>query len=407
MISVQEAQEIILSAVRRQPPEECMLTEACGRITAEDVISPIPLPPFNNSAMDGYALRKCDVAAATDDNPVRLILAGEVAAGDSVSEKSLQQELQPGHTAQIFTGAMVPAGADAVIRQEDVVVEEQVIVIKRPVKLNENIRFKGEEVKAGDTVLTSGSSLSPAGVGVLASLGLKNVPVFSRPKVGILVTGSEIVHNRDDLAPGKIFDSNSFTLLAALREMNIPITFQQTCLDDRATLQRELARGLEATDVLLVTGGVSVGKYDFVKETAAQVGIEELFWRVKQKPGKPLFFGATADRKKLFFGLPGNPASVLVSFYEYVRPALLKSMGSSQPFLLNTTAALHQDYTKRPGLTHYIKGKLVSDGTVEILDGQASHMMSSFAQANCLVVMDETVAELKKGDQVKIHLLPT
>ncbi len=402
MIDVKEAQQIILSTVRVQPAEECGLSEACGRVLAEDLASPISMPLFDNSAMDGYALRSCDVAAATEDNPVYLTLSGEVAAGDGVESGMM---LQPHHAAQIFTGAMVPAGADAVIRQEDVTAEETKITIKRAVKLNENIRFMGEEIRHGDKVLTAGTRLSPAGVGVLASLGQTSISVFSRPRVGILVTGSEIVGATADLRPGKIFDSNSFALAAALRELDIPVTFQKTCIDDRETLQRELIDGLNQTDVLLVTGGVSVGKYDFVKETAAKVGIEELFWRVKQKPGKPIFFGATTDRTKLFFGLPGNPASVLVSFYEYVRPALLSAMGMRGPFLTATIATLKNDFSKRVGLTHFLKGNLASDGTVEILERQGSHMMSSFARANCLVVLGEAVNDLAKGDKVEVHLL--
>lgn len=405
MIDVQEARRIILSAVRQQAAEECELPEACGRVLAQDVISPIPLPPFNNSSMDGYALRSSDVTAASEANPICLALSGEMAAGDSAPDH-LQQVLQPMHAIQIFTGALVPAGADAVIRQEDVVAAENTITLHRPVKLNENIRFQGEEVKPGDIVLQAGIMLPPAGVGVLASIGVKTVFVYARPRVGILVTGSEIVSDAGELLPGKIFDSNSYTLAAALQLMNIPVCYQQTCIDEREALRSAIIEGLEATDILLVTGGVSVGKFDYVKELSAEAGIEELFWRVKQKPGKPLFFGASADRKKLFFGLPGNPASVLVSFYEYVRPALLTGMGVEEPFLPVFKATLVNDYSKAPGLTHFLKGNYTADGAVEIMGGQGSHMMSSFARANCLLVLSEAVIELKKGDMVDIHLLP-
>ena len=403
VISVTEAKRLILAAVKPLPAVSCDLADACGRVLAADVVSPFPLPLHDNSAMDGYALRSADTEQASDNNPLSLTVIGVIAAGESTHGLP---PLLPTQAVQIFTGAMVPPGANAVIRQEDVTIHGGQIVLTRPVRPKESLRFKGEEVGEGDTVLTAGEVLSPAGIGVLASLGLKSVQRATRPRVGILVTGSEIVTDFIHLQPGKIFDSNSHVLTAALQRMGLPPVFRKSCVDDRETLRQTIGDGLAKCDVLLVTGGVSVGKFDHVKEVSAELGIEEIFWKVRQKPGKPLFFGSTKDGQKLLFGLPGNPASVLVCFYQYVYPALMKAMGATEPFLASAHVGLHKDFAKPPGLTHFLKARLTAGGTVEILERQGSHMMSSFARANCLAAIDEAVTDLRKGDMVEIHLLP-
>jgi molybdopterin molybdotransferase len=403
MITVAEAKHLILATVKPMPVVHCGLTEMCGRVLAADVISQFPLPPHDNSSMDGYALRSADTQSASEKNPVSLTITGMIAAGESAHCLPPLLSMQ---TMQIFTGAMVPASADAVIRQEDVIIRDDHIVLKRSVSRKENMRFKGEEIEEGSVALKAGETLSPAGVGLLASLGHKSASVAACPRVGILVTGSEIVTDFIDLQPGKIFDSNSHVLTAALKQMGIPPVFKESCVDDRETLRQKISEGQAKSDILLVTGGVSVGKFDHVKEICAELNIQEIFWKVQQKPGKPLFFGSTKDRQKLLFGLPGNPASVLVCFYQYVYPGIMKAMGATQPFLPSARVCLHNDFSKAAGLAHFLKGRLAADGTVEILELQGSHMMSSFARANCLVAIDESVTDLRKGDMVEIHLLP-
>jgi len=402
MISVDKAKELIWSAVPKMPVEICSITAACGRVLAQDVVAPLQLPMFDNSAMDGYAVRSEDTTGAEVGNVVLLKLAGESAAGAPESGYVIGAM----ECRRIFTGAPVPPGADAVIRQEDVTVADGGIEIRLSVARGSNVRYAGEEVKIGDVVLEKGEQLTPAGIGILASLGLEKIEVFRRPRVGIIVTGSEIVTNIADLQPGKIFDSNSHVLAAALGQLGVPVTFRSSCKDDREILGSTIRDGLEQVDVLLVTGGVSVGDYDYVKEMATQAGVVELFWRIKQKPGKPLFAGTTVGNTKIFFGMPGNPASVLTGFYEYVRPALLMAMGKRNAQPVSTMMRLSKSYHKPAGLTHFLKGNLRPDGTADILQYQGSHMMSSFARTNCLVVIPEETTEIEEGELVEVHLLP-
>jgi len=402
MISVARAKELVLLAAPTMPVESCSINAARGRVLAKDVLTSLQLPLFDNSAMDGYAVRSEDTSGADDSNVVELKRTGESAAGAPDSGDILGSM----ECRRIFTGAPMPPGADAVIRQEDVVVANGVIQIQQSVGRGSNIRYAGEELKIGDVVLEKGEQLTPAGIGILASMGVKDVEVYCRPRVGIIVTGSEIVDDIADLHPGKIFDSNSHVLAAALEQMGVPLVLRSSCKDDREILGAAILDGLAQVDVLLVTGGVSVGDYDYVKELAAQAGVGELFWRVKQKPGKPLFVGTAEEGKKMFFGMPGNPASVLVSFYEYVRPALLMAMGKRESGPATTMAKLVKSYRKGAGLTHFLKGNLREDGSVNILQNQGSHTMSSFAKANCLVIIPEEITEIEEGELVEVHLLP-
>ena len=391
MISVAEAKAKILETVVPRPSVQVTLAEARGRILAEEIRSPFDLPLFTNSAMDGYAVRGAD-------HPVLLTLVATVAAGEI-----LETPLPEGSAVRIFTGAMLPDGADAVVKQEEVIQSDQKIRILRPVSPGENVRYRGEELKQGDLLLAKGGRLSSGAIGLLATVGLHEVPVHLPPKVGLLVTGSEIVTDPKNLAPGKILDSNSFALAAALQELGLVPSFIRRCRDEKGSLLRSVQEGLETVDFLMVTGGVSVGDFDFVREVAQEIGVQEIFWKVKQKPGKPIFFGKGGT--KFLFGLPGNPVSTLVCYYEYVRPALLATMGASDHFLPALRMPLAESFRKKPGLMHFLRGKF-SASRVEILPHQSSHMMTSFAQANCLIIVPEHGEEVKEGDEVEIHLLP-
>jgi molybdopterin molybdotransferase len=266
--------------------------------------------------------------------------------------------------------------------------------------------MQGEELGRGEVLLQAGTRLTAAGIGLLATAGCELVKVVPPQKVGVIVTGSEILELGKALEAGQIFDSNSYTIRAALNQAGIVPVFVQHAQDDRTEIISKLRDGLAGSDMLLVTGGVSVGDFDFVKDAAQELGLETLLWKVRQKPGKPLFVGATPDRRKLLFGLPGNPASALVCLYEYALPALLKSMGANDPELPRLRVPLSGDFRKNASLTHFLKGRIQSSGSVEILEQQGSHMLTSFARANCLVVIPEEITEVNSGDIVEVHLLP-
>ena len=404
MISVSEAQKKMLKLIPLGALQKVTLQEAVGRVVAETIFSPHPLPFFNNSAMDGYALRSKETSNATPNHPLRFTVSKTIQAGDLP-----QNLLGLGKVARIFTGAMMPPGADAVVKQEDVCIEGKQMRLTRSVGKNENVRLEGEEIRRGEALIHQGTHLSPAAIGLLASVGLREVPIYSPPRVGLLITGSEVVSHTHQFRPGKIFDSNSFALTAALAEINLTPSFMRRCVDRKGALQRAIAEGLFKSDFLVVTGGVSVGDFDFVKNAAREVGVKEVFWKVRQKPGKPLFFGTAQEGRKIFFGLPGNPASALVCFYEYIRPALLKAMGIQDLLLPCVKATLKDAFQKKPGLTHFLKGKLSEDPEghhVEILENQGSHMMSSFVQANSLVVIPEESERINPGGEVDVHLMP-
>jgi molybdopterin molybdotransferase len=403
MISVREAQGKILQAVTMGPSRKVPLAEANGRFLAEEILAPMDSPSFDNSAMDGYALQSKDTKGAGPETPVTLRVVGTLPAGTR-----WDGDMQGGAALRIFTGAMIPRGADAVVRQEQVHLTGGEIILKGPIQAGENIRQRGEELRTGEVVLTPRAALTPASIALVAGFGFQEVPIFSPPRVGILVTGSEIVKTREEWELGKVFDSNSFGLSSALQGLFVAPTFIRHCRDNREELLWAIGEGLEETDFLLVTGGVSVGDFDFVKEISGQVGVDEIFWKVAQKPGKPIFFGKKGERKFLF-GLPGNPASALVCFYEYVRPALLHSMGAPSPFLAELRFPLRQPYKKKPGMTHFLRGFLeVGDEFpgVRILEQQGSHLLGSFAQANCLVVIPQETEMVEAGGTVAVHLLP-
>lgn len=407
MIRVEEAQRVIRDIISPYPGVCVPLKESVGRVLAKSVISPFDLPLFDNAAMDGYALRAEDTVFASMERPLIFSVVGVASAG---SETRLR--LEEGQAVRILTGAMVSDGATAVVAQEDVLTKAGQIVVSEPLERHLNIRFAGEEIHKGDLLLRVGTRLSPAAIGLLASVGITEVPIISPPRVALVITGSELVHDTSEIGPGKIFDANTPLLEAALRELNIVPVLISHCVDQRDHLLRTLSAALEQADMVIVSGGVSVGEFDFVKDVAAECAVHEIFWKVKQKPGKPLFFGSRMRPgmpDQFVFGLPGNPASALVCYYEYVRLALFCAMGATNLQLPSVYASLAQPFRKRAGMQHFLKGKFRSEtglNQVSILDRQGSHMLSSFAEANALIVVPEEVEALEKGDEVEIHLLP-
>ena len=293
--------------------------EALGAVLGEEIVAPHSVPPFDNSAMDGFAVRAADVVDANADSPTALLISETIPAGHMATHR-----LGPGEAAKIMTGAPLPGGADAVVQSESTREEGSHVLVLEPVRPGRNIRRSGEDVARGDRVLAAGSVLGPAEIGLIASLGLPSIQVHRLPRVAIISTGSELVEVDQPLGPGQIRNSNSYSLRGQCQQLGIQATALGIVPDDYGATRELIEQGL-AYDVLLTSGGVSVGEFDFVKEVQDELGVERRLWGVAMKPGKPLAFGVRDGT--LVFGLPGNPVSAMVSFELFVRPALLRLMG--------------------------------------------------------------------------------
>ena len=391
LISVNEAKRIVAENALASQPVSVGLEAAIGLTLAEDVFSKLDIPAFNQSSVDGYAF-------AFDDVREPLLVNGEMAAG--AHENFL---LSHGHAARIFTGAAIPGNADTVVMQEKTLNDgDKVIINDEMLQRGGNFRPKGSEIKAGELALEKDSYLSPAAIGFLAGIGVTCVPVYARPSISIIVTGNELQTPGNILEFGQVYESNSFMLKAALHRLHFNDVKVYRVKDDPHSLSQTLDEALHSTDIVLLTGGVSVGDYDFVLRAAAACGVKTLFHKVRQRPGKPLYFGRKDN--KLVFGLPGNPSSVLTCFYEYVISAL--ELITKQTNLVQVLhAPLARNYKKLKELTFFLKG--LCDGSTAVpLDAQESYRLSSFAKANCLVRLEENVAEYREGEVVEVHLLP-
>ncbi len=391
MISVSEAKNSIQENVERHSSVNLSLELASGLILAKDIYASINIPAFPQSGMDGYA-----IAFASIGKPISM--AGEQAAGTN-----LFANLKSGTAIRIFTGAVVPEGADTVVVQEKSKVADGYLQIEDD-KLNQgdNVRLPGTEIAKGELALPAGSLLTPPAIGFLAGMGIAFVEVIPNPRVSIIVTGNELQNPGTTPEFGKVYESNSFALTAALKQLHIhDITIYQSD-DNPETLTKVLENALGKSDIILMTGGVSVGDYDFTVMVSENCGVQKIFHKIKQKPGKPIFFGKKENI--LFFGLPGNPASVLTCFYEYVIPSLQK-MTDQKLQLENIQVPISSSYKKLSGMTHFLKG--IFDGEqVHLPEGQESYKLNSFARANCLVVIPDSITEITAGEKVEIHLLP-
>jgi molybdopterin molybdotransferase len=390
MISVNEAKNIIRENVDTFSPAILALELAAGLTLARDIYAPVNIPAFPQSGMDGYAL-----AFKSIGKPI--VLEGEQAAG-----ANLHTKVKPGTAVRIFTGAVVPEGADTVVIQEKSKVENGFLQIEDDkLKQGDNIRLPGTEIKKDALVLPAGAKLTSPAIGFLAGMGIAEVEVIPNPKVSIIVTGNELQDPGTVPEFGKVYESNSFALLAALKQLHINDIAVYKSADDITILTEKLNEALAKSDIILMTGGVSVGDYDFTVKVSENCGVQKIFHKIKQKPGKPIFFGKKENI--LFFGLPGNPASVLTCFYEYVIPAIEK-MTAQKLSLEIKQAAISAAYKKPAGITHFLKG--IFDGTqVHLPEGQESYKLNSFARANCLVMIPESVTEVAAGEKVEVHLL--
>jgi len=392
MISSEKALALVLShSSKGFKTREISLRDGLDCVLATDVISLIDMPPFRQSAMDGYALN------IGETNSYKII--GEVQAG---GVNSLQ--LNKGQAVRIFTGAPVPDTADAVVIQEKVRLNADTIVVEDPLQLMMNIRPQGEQIKKGAVALAKGTSIKGTHIGFLTGLGVTRIEVAEKPAIAVVVTGNELVQAGQELPHGKIYESNSAMLIAVLKELGYTNTRVIAIKDHFESTKEALHETIENNDVVIVTGGVSVGDYDFVGKALNAIGVDEIFHKVKQKPGKPLYFGKKGQTA--IFGLPGNPAAALTCFYVYVYPLLNKYQGVEEAHLLTIFLPLVTDYTVVGGdRAQFLKAKIGGAG-VEILSGQSSAMLSAFGTANALVSLPEDSVKLEKGEIVKTILLP-
>jgi len=405
-VSFDEARALVLAHARPLGTESVELWDLAGRVLAQPIAAAFDLPRFGNSAMDGFGVHVADVAGASPAQPARLSLAGTSRAGDAPGAA-----LSRGAAVKILTGAAIPPGVEAVVMAEDAEEADGAVLVRRPAKPGENIRLRGEEYRAGDVVLATGTRATPPVVGLLATFGLPSAEVCRLPKVAVVVTGSELAEPGQSLQEGCIYDANTYTLRAALTALGI---HDPTCdrVDDTPGATRESLRSaLDVADVVLAVGGVSVGEYDLVKEVCADLGVQTRFWQVAMKPAKPTYFGTYSDgraRETLVFGLPGNPVAVLVAYHQFVRPALLAMMGASDiaPTLL--PAALTTPVRKKRGRLEFLRGRArVEDGKLVVTPttGQGSHMLGGLAQANCLLHLLPEAEGFAPGDTVNVEFL--
>ena len=414
MISVEEALAFILKHFAPLESEPVEMLDALDRVLAQDIVSTINVPPFNNSAMDGYAVRAQDVASATKEHPVILRVIGNVAAGYTT-----ERAVEPGTAMRIMTGAPLPAGADSVVRFEETSEGGEVkgagkgnetVEILKSVKRGDNIRLAGEDIHQGELVLSKGSVVRPAEMGVLATLGFKTVSVHRRPRVAILATGDELVDVDQPIMPGKIRNSNEYTNAAAVvRAGGIPIRLG-IARDNIQDLTAKIRAGLDANaDLFLTSAGVSVGDYDMVKDVLNAEG-EMRFWQVRMKPGKPLAFGVLRGKNKSvpLLGLPGNPVSAMISFETFARPAILKMQGKTKFNRPTVRATLLEDAKNDSNRRNFIRVVVekTADGLVARTTGeQGSGILTSVSKANGLLTVPENVESVLQGAVVDVQML--
>ncbi len=393
MISVSAAKDYVKRNCAPLTPIEIPLEKAVGRILAESIYAPLDIPAYPQSSMDGYAL-----SFEGWKNSGELLVFGEIAAG-----RGDMFQLPAGKAVRIFTGAPVPPGADTVVMQEKCRVSGDQLLIEDPLlKYGDNVRPTGSEISTGALALEKGSLLTPAAIGFLAGIGLTAVSIYPAPVVSIIVTGNELQTPGNPLAYGQVYESNSLTLSSALMQALLAPPKVYRVEDQLESLAKNLEEALEKSDIVLLTGGISVGDYDFTLKASVLCGVETVFHKIRQKPGKPILFGRKGS--KLVFGLPGNPASVLTCYYEYVLEAI-SILQNRSITLTQQKAQLVNPYKKPLGITHFLKG-LVKGDKVLSLDGQESYKLNSFAKANCLILIPENSSVCEADELVEIHCLP-
>jgi molybdopterin molybdotransferase len=399
MIEIEEARRLVLEHVSPLPSESVELRASLGRTLGEDVASPEDVPAFDSSAMDGFAVRAADTRGARRDSPVTLRVVDESRAGHPAGTS-----LGAGQAIAVSTGAVIPTGADAVVRVEATSPGDGLVGVLCEVEAHRDIRYAGEDIRGGDTVLQSGVRLGPAELGVLASSARSAVICHRRPTVWILTTGDELIEPGQPMQPGAVRNSNAYSIPALAERAGGEVTGVTSVPDDPDVTRAAIARTLRS-DVTVICGGVSVGAHDHVKRALADLGVHEVFWRVALKPGKPTWFGR--HEGGVVFGLPGNPVSAMVTFTLLVRPALM-ALSGGQPARRRTTARLDCDYEKSPGRAHAVRCRLElrEDGWhARPAEQHGSHILTSMLGADALAIIPTASGNVRAGERVEIELL--
>ena len=400
MIDYADALRRVVARARPLAAEPVPLAGSLGRTLAQDIRARAPIPPFAKATMDGYAVKAGDTRPGTNGQSVELAVIDDLPAG-RVSRKALGS----GQAVRIMTGAPLPKGADAVVMVEDTEKAGTRVKIFRAVAPGDNIGQAGEDLEKGDLILEKGGLIGPAEVGMLAALGLASVRVVRRPKLAVIATGDEIVEPGEKAGPGCIWNSNGYSLLSLALEAGTEASYLGIARDKTSRLGLKIRKAKDA-DILVVSGGVSVGDYDLVKEELRGLGVRPVFWQVRIKPGKPTFFGVRG--RQLVFGLPGNPTSAMVMFHLFVRPAIDLMLGRKQPGLRSAKAVLEQEVTVRPGRTQFLRGGLVGEGPllrVEPFPDQRSGVLRSMVRSRVLIVVPADSSRIEKGREVGILFL--
>jgi molybdopterin molybdotransferase len=402
MISVNNALEIILGSTRTiESFETSDIFNLTGRILYNNIISGIDVPQRDNSAMDGYAVMFTATANASEDNPVILSVTSEIQAGGEYTGSPLKK----GEAVRIMTGANIPEGADAVIPFEDTEEGEGKVKIFKSLSKNENIRFRGEDIRKGDIVLKKGMRIDSAQAGLIASMNISRVDVYKKPEVAVISTGDEIVELGSSNPSGKTVNSNAYTICSEVRKYGGEPVYLGIVKDNIIETTEKIEDAMKS-DIIITSGGVSMGKYDFIPDVMRNLGVDIKIQKVLMKPGKPVVFGHIGS--KLFFGLPGNPVSVMVSFMQFVRPALLKMSGAEKIGKPVIGAKLTEKIKKKPGRKHFVRGVYTIINNkfhVKTTGDQGSGILRSMSEANCLIMLPEEQGDAVPGDIVDIQLI--
>jgi molybdopterin molybdotransferase len=390
MINVKEAKQLIEENCNVLKVETLNLLEANGSILAEPIYAIMDTPPFNQSAMDGYAF-----SYQNWDKKINLTVIGEIQTGNFSNKIVLANE-----AVRIYTGAPIPPGTDTVVMQEKINRDGNMIqILDAFLVKGANVRPQGSQTKKGELALQEKQLLSPVAISFLAGIGISKVKVFSKPTVSIIVTGKELAKAEDTITEGKIFESNSIGLIAALQQLGINPVSVEVVDDIEEEIERAISNQL-SSDILILTGGVSVGDYDLVPALLEKCGVQKIFHKIKQKPGKPFYFGR--QNQTLVFALPGNPAAVMSCFYEYVVQAI--SSFTQKEYFKKMAFPLAEDFNKKAGLTYFLKGKM-GEKAVTVLNNQESYKLNSFAVADCLIEFEEDKEIFQKGDLVNVRMI--
>ncbi len=402
-LAAAEAARRILDEVRRQPALRMPLDDALDAVLAEDIVSPLDIPAWTNSAMDGYAVRGADVRGAADERPVRLRVVEHLPAG-----RFPTRVIGGGECARLFTGSALPDGADTVVRQEDTDQGAEVVAIVRDPGQGANVRRAGEDIRKGRTVLQVGAELGPAQLGVLASLAIANPLVFRQPRVAILGSGDEIVdvdQPEEILSGRKTGSSNTHAMLALVRRAGAEPVHLGIARDTPASLREHITRALDA-DLLVTTAGISVGEHDHLREVLRELGVEQRFWKLRMRPGAPVGFGLLDGLP--WIGLPGNPVSTMVTFELFVRPAIRKMAGHPLPFRRSIPVRTAETISLTPTLQHFLRAVVADDGgqlVARLTGPQGSGILSSMLLANALLIVPEGRAEIPAGATLQALML--